>query len=63
MKKIYERYGPELKEETIKAYDFVEKMVSRADGNINDHYPYWHGWALREAFEAGFNYCKKASNE
>ena len=48
-----------IKQEEFEAYNFVSKMVPRADGKINNYVPYWCGWALREAFEAGFNYCKQ----
>jgi len=48
-----------IKQEEFEAYNFVSKMVPRADGKINNYVPFWGGWALREAFEAGFNYCKQ----
>lgn len=38
--------------DVLAAYDFVEKMVPRADA-FNGDAPLWHGWALREAFVAG----------
>lgn len=41
------------------AYKFVDQMIKKADGNINMFYPYWHGWALRKAFEAGYKFCKR----
>ena len=41
------------------AYKFVDEMVKRPDGLVNGIVPYWYGWALRKAFEAGFNYCKE----
>jgi len=52
-----------MKKEEIAAYDFVEKMISKADGKIYNFSYYWYGWALREAFEAGFRFCKAASNK
>ena len=39
-------------QKTLAAYEFVNKMVPKADGE-NVHSPWWHGWALREAFLAG----------
>jgi hypothetical protein len=41
----------------VDAYEFVDSMVPRADGDIIGA-PYWHGWALREASLTGFNHCK-----
>jgi hypothetical protein len=38
------------------AHTFRESMLPRADGNDYANFrfqPYWHGWALVEAFEAG----------
>jgi hypothetical protein len=35
------------------ADDFVHAMVPRADGGGS--IPWWHGWALRDAYIAGFN--------
>lgn len=37
---------------THAAYAHVETVVAQADGNIGSS-PLWHGWAVREAFEAG----------
>lgn len=34
-------------------YQHVDSMVSRADGMHHGYYPFWFGWALREAFVAG----------
>lgn len=34
------------------AYRFVDSLIHRADG-YRGIAPYWHGWALRAAFEAG----------
>ena len=52
----------ELKQEELEAYNFVDKIKPRADG-FHGLAPWWYGWALREAFEAGFNYHKKISNQ
>lgn len=38
--------------EILAAFEFVESMVPRADGKFLAA-PYWHSWALREAFLAG----------
>ena len=36
------------------AYEFVQQMVLRADGALDfGTSPFWHGWALRDAFLAG----------
>jgi len=37
---------------TVAAYGHVEAVVSQADG-LQGAAPWWHGWAVREAFEAG----------
>ncbi len=37
----------------VQAHEFRDAMLSRADGHIAGVYPFWHGWALVEAFEAG----------
>lgn len=34
------------------AYAHVETVVPQADGKSGSS-PWWHGWAVREAFEAG----------
>ena len=39
------------------AYMFVEGMAARADAKFP--YPMWHGWALREAFRAGYDAAKE----
>ena len=50
------------KDETNKnidaAYNFVDKMVERAD-KMENGCPMWYGWALREAFLAGAEHEKK----
>jgi len=35
------------------AGNYVDRMVRRADGHVAACFPYWHGWALREAYLAG----------
>ena len=38
----------------LSAYKFIQQMVLRADGTLDfGASPFWHGWALREAFLAG----------
>lgn len=37
---------------THAAYAHVETVIAQADGT-NGASPWWHGWAVREAFEAG----------
>lgn len=37
---------------THAAYAHVEAVVAQADGHEGTS-PWWHGWAVREAFEAG----------
>lgn len=41
----------ELTEVQKAAYDYVDSVVGTADDKQN---LMWHGWALREAFEAGY---------
>jgi hypothetical protein len=43
----------EIDKDLLAAYQFVDSMVSRADGHVNGFAPWWHGWALREAWLAG----------
>lgn len=43
---------PSVEPVTLAAYAFVESFVPYSDGKLS-HYPAWHGWALRAAFEAG----------
>ena len=35
------------------ALRFVDRMVKKADGMSSNVYPWWHGWAIREAYLAG----------
>ena len=38
----------------LAAYAFVQSMLGRADGALDfGTSPFWHGWALAEAFLAG----------
>ena len=38
----------------LAAYEFMQQMRLRADGALDvGTSPFWHGWALREAFLAG----------
>lgn len=37
---------------TLAAYAHTETVVAQANGNSGSS-PWWHGWAVREAFEAG----------
>jgi len=53
-----DRLSEEQVVELTKAYEFVESMLGRADIKTPD--PLWHGWALREAFMAGYKYVKEA---
>lgn len=39
------------------AYNHVHKVaVPLADGYHENNVPWWHGWAIREAFIAGANW-------
>ena len=39
------------------AYDYVSGLsVTTVDG-CNGNAPFWHGWAIREAFLAGISYA------
>ena len=40
----------------IHGYTIVDSMLASHDGGIDGFAPYWHGWALREAFKAGIDY-------
>lgn len=45
--------GPEELDTAMQAgYAHVHSVIEQADG-FNGHAPFWHGWALREAFVAG----------
>ena len=35
------------------AFAHLDKMATQPDGMVNG-YPYWHGWAIRDAFIAGW---------
>ena len=38
----------------VASYTFVQSMLGKADGAMDfGTSPFWHGWALREAFLAG----------
>lgn len=58
-------YLSALKPETVTAddcvmddaYDHVDKMIQRSDG-YHGNAPWWHGWALRESFIAGYKFLK-----
>lgn len=43
------------RDDFLAAYNFVEQMKNFANG-FNGAAPWWHGWALREAFFAGILY-------
>lgn len=46
------------------AHQFTETLVPRADaqgGPWPSEYPLWHGWAIREAFVAGYNWKIKGA--
>lgn len=46
-------------EDVTKAIDnFIDKMKTVADGQIDKKRYYWYNWALREAFKAGMEYEK-----
>lgn len=32
---------------------FRDSLITRADGWDRDVYPWWHGWAIHEAYMAG----------
>mgnify|MGYP001567228262 CR=1 FL=1 len=43
----------------LAAHHFVESMLGRADGALDfGTSPFWHGWALQEAFFAGVAWQK-----
>lgn len=41
----------------------VSTSLSSADHMAADHFPWWHGWALREAYEAGAKAGAEAMKE
>ena len=46
---------------TKAAYAFVDSMIPKAEAKGPGQFGYlWHGWALREAFEAGAKYEREA---
>lgn len=52
----------ELTDTMRDAYIKVNDFVARADGFISGA-PYWFGWALREAYLAGYKAAKEETNE
>jgi len=40
-------------------YKFVDSIEDRADDFKGGFAPLWHGWAIREAFEAGAKWQKE----
>ena len=50
----------DLLPEELASYRFVEQIRGRADGALDlGTSPFWHGWALREAFLAGVRWKQK----
>lgn len=47
-------------EATLAANHYVDTLLPRAD--VQFPYPLWHGWALREAFEAGVKWQMEQRN-
>ncbi len=41
------------------AHDYIKDMETRKDGTIDDVYPFWHGWAIREAFLEGAKFASR----
>ena len=54
-----------IDEETlIAAHAFVQSMLGRADGAMDfGTSPFWHGWALCEAFLAGARWQSDATGD
>ena len=44
------------------AYEFVDSIVNNNDGKLGDA-PFWHGWALREAFLKGIDYQRLLTDQ
>ena len=42
-------------EEMSAGYDFRDQLIQKADGYIGTA-PYWHGWAIMDAFLAGIEW-------
>ena len=46
----------------IAAYAFLQSMQDRSDGHANGPFPFWHGWAIIEAFMEGSQWRVKQSS-
>jgi len=42
----------------LAAHEFKGTLLNRVDGESPKGYPFWYGWALREAFLAGAKWAK-----
>jgi hypothetical protein len=47
----------------LAAYAYVDTMISKADATTVQGAPLWHGWALREAWLAGYRHAEKERDE
>jgi len=45
------------------AYQFRESLLPRADEHAHGQYPLWHGWAIVEAFEAGWKFAREQQSK
>lgn len=54
-----ETVRPKLIEELQAGDAFREQLVPKADGLKNGGVPFWHGWALMDAFLAGVDWSAK----
>ena len=41
------------------AHDFINTLLPSADGCVQGGYPWWHGWALRDAYLAGLKAARE----
>jgi hypothetical protein len=49
---------PEINALIVAGEAYRSTILSRADGTLNG-YPFWHGWALMDAFLAGAAHARK----
>jgi hypothetical protein len=56
----YSDYAADHDQELLhQAHRYVESVVPTADATAHWNSPAWHGWALREAFLAGYRAAQK----
>lgn len=43
--------------------NYINKMKTMSDGQIDKHKYYWYSWSLRDAFKTGMLYQKGSSGD